>query len=395
MRTKRIRNCLISLAFSILSALALLAGAFYQPDQMLADWLYQSPEALDGNIFVIGIDERAMEDIGPYQTWGRDVMAMAIEALNADASCRPAVIGVDVLYTGESDPDLDAYLVEAAGACGNVVVASVANMGSELVTQEDGHFYMDDYAVLSYEEPFDALREVTTQGHINAMYDRDGVIRHAILSIDLPDGTQVPSFAYAIYKQYAGANGLPTTLYVPTDAQHRFYVDFSALPGGFYDGVSVADLLSGDFPAEQFANAIVLIGPYAPGLSDYVTTAIDRASLMYRHRRHGEHERPPGGQCSGGENLHQPRRGRSPGRQNQGHLLGRWHCAQGQIAQAGDFFARGREPTGLTQREWNAKGPLLIGCDQQGACFGVGTKGRHHGATGSSSCGSSVSISGR
>ena len=281
MQTKRIRNCLISLAFSILSALALLAGAFYQPDQMLADCLYQSPEALDGNIFVIGIDERAMEDIGPYQTWGRDVMAMAIEALNADASCRPAVIGVDVLYTGESDPDLDAYLVEAAGACGNVVVASVANMGSELVTQEDGHFYMDDYAVLSYEEPFDALREVTTQGHINAMYDRDGVIRHAILSIDLPDGTQVPSFAYAIYKQYAGANGLPTTLYVPTDAQHRFYVDFSALPGGFYDGVSVADLLSGDFPAEQFANAIVLIGPYAPGLSDYVTTAIDRASLMY------------------------------------------------------------------------------------------------------------------
>ena len=34
-----------------------------------------------------------------------------------------------------------------------------------------------DYAVLSYEEPYEALKAVTTQGHINAMYDQDGVLR--------------------------------------------------------------------------------------------------------------------------------------------------------------------------------------------------------------------------
>src|SRR5699024_10488372 len=56
---------------------------------------------------------------------------------------------------------------------------------------------------------------------------------------------------------------------------------FSALPGGYYDGISVSDLLAGEFPAELFKDAVVLIGPYAAGLSDYVTTAIDRASLMY------------------------------------------------------------------------------------------------------------------
>ena len=77
------------------------------------------------------------------------------------------------------------------------------------------------------------------------------------------------------------ANGLPVELSIPTDELHRFYVDYSALPGGFYDGISVSDLLSGDFPAEQLAGSIVLIGPYAAGLSDYVTTAIDHASLMY------------------------------------------------------------------------------------------------------------------
>ena len=90
MLTKHARNAILSLALSALFAAICLAGLFYQPDQMLSDWLYQAPEALDGNIFVIGIDDRAMEDIGPYQTWGRDVMAMVLEALNADPDCRPA-----------------------------------------------------------------------------------------------------------------------------------------------------------------------------------------------------------------------------------------------------------------------------------------------------------------
>ena len=281
MRQKTIRRAAAALICAALFTAAAALGLFYNPDQMLADSLYQAPEALDGNIFVIGIDDRAMEDIGPYQTWGRDVMAMAIEALNADPENRPAAIGIDVLYTGETDPDLDAWLAEAAGAYGNVVVASVANFGTELVTEDTGNFYLEDYAVLSYEEPYDALKAVTTQGHINAMYDQDGVLRHSILQIDLPDGRTIPSFSYAIYQKYAAANGLPTELDIPTDDLHRFYVDYSALPGGFYEGISVSDLLSGDFPAEMFADAVVLIGPYAAGLSDYVTTAIDRASLMY------------------------------------------------------------------------------------------------------------------
>lgn len=281
MKQKTIRRAGAALICAAVFTAAAALGLFYNPNQMLADSLYQAPEALDGNIFVIGIDDRAMEDIGPYQTWGRDVMAMAIEALNADPENRPAAIGIDVLYTGETDPDLDAWLAEAAGAYGNVVVASVANFGTELVTEDTGNFYLEDYAVLSYEEPYEALKAVTTQGHINAMYDADGVLRHSILRIDLPDGRTVPSFSYAIYQKYAEANGLPTELDIPTDDLHRFYVDYAALPGGFYEGISVSDLLAGDFPAEMFANAVVLIGPYAAGLSDYVTTAIDRASLMY------------------------------------------------------------------------------------------------------------------
>ena len=280
MKQKTLKKALASALCAGVFAAAALLGVFYRLDQTLADTLYQSPKALDGNIFVVGIDDRAIEEIGPYP-WSRDVMAAVLEVLNADESCRPAVIGVDVLYTGESDPVLDEYLAESAGAYGNVVVASVANFGTELITEDTGNFYLEDYSVLSYEEPYEALRAVTAQGHINAMYDQDGVLRHSILQIDLPDGRTVPSFAYAIYQKYAEVHGLERQLSIPTDERHRFYVDFSALPGGFYEGISVADLLSGEYPAEQFKDAIVLIGPYAAGLSDYVTTAVDHASLMY------------------------------------------------------------------------------------------------------------------
>ena len=36
-------------------------------------------------------------------------MAMVIEALNESEDCHPAVIAVDVLYAGETDPEKDAW----------------------------------------------------------------------------------------------------------------------------------------------------------------------------------------------------------------------------------------------------------------------------------------------
>lgn len=281
MRKRTIKRAVASVACAAAFTAVTALGLLYSPDLMLSDSLYQSPKALDGNVVVVGIDDRALDEIGPYQTWDRSVIARAIEALNADPDTRPAAIGIDVLYTGETDPELDAYLAEVAGEYDNVVMASAATFGTELVTEDTGNFYLEDYSVLAYDEPYEALREATDQGHINAMYDADGILRHAILQIEVPDGRTVPSFSYALYQKCAAAHGLPETLDVPTDDLGRFYVDYSALPGGFYEGISVADLLSGDYPADLFDGAVVLIGPYAAGLSDYVTTAIDRASLMY------------------------------------------------------------------------------------------------------------------
>ena len=266
---------------AVLATAIAASGLLYRADNTLDDSLYQQEQALDGNIFVIGIDARSLEVLGPFHTWSRDYMAQAIDMLNADPDYKPAAIGIDVLYAGYTDEEADAALVESLGRYDNVVTASAANFASELVTEADGTFYMDDYYVDSYDEPFPELQEVTTQGHINAMFDMDGIMRHSIQSIDLPDGRQVNSFAYELYKKYCAHHGLEADANPPMDDRYRWYVSYSGKPGAYYDDFSFVDLMEGNIPGDIFADAIVLIGPYATGLMDHVVTSIDHSEVMY------------------------------------------------------------------------------------------------------------------
>ncbi|MDO4540473.1 MAG: adenylate/guanylate cyclase domain-containing protein [Syntrophomonadaceae bacterium] len=279
-RSTRRKIGIALLAAVVLTGLA-ASGLLFDADSALSDALYQKPRATQGDVTVIGIDARALEEIGPFHTWTREVLAQVVEALNADAEHKPAVIGIDVLFTGQTEPEADARLVEAAQRHGNVVTASTANFGSELVTDSAGNFYMDNYFVTSYDEPFAALREATVTGHINGMYDADGVLRHNIMYIDLPDGTRVPSFAYQVYSRYQAFYGAQPGAMPQMDARYHWYVPFSSLPGGYSDGISVVDVLKGEVPAGFFAGRIVLIGPYAAGMSDHFITAVDHAQLMY------------------------------------------------------------------------------------------------------------------
>ena len=278
------RSSRAKLAAALLCAAALTAlaasGVLNTADAALSDALYQRPRAQSEDILLIGIDQRALEALGPWP-WSREVMAAAIEALNADGEHRPAVIGVDTLFVGQTDPAADSRLAEAAGEYGNVVMAAAATFGTALTEHEDGGFYMDDYAILSYDEPFDALKAGTAQGHINAMLDNDGVMRHSLLWIEPSPGSRVYSFAWVIYEKYLAAQGLSPAGEPPTDARGRWYLPYAARPGGYYAGLSVLDLLNGDVPADYIDGRIVLIGPYAAGLQDSYPTAVEHAESMY------------------------------------------------------------------------------------------------------------------
>ena len=51
-------------------------------DLSLSDRLYQQPVAVDGNIVIISIDEKALDRFGSYQDWNREKVAEAIKILN-------------------------------------------------------------------------------------------------------------------------------------------------------------------------------------------------------------------------------------------------------------------------------------------------------------------------
>ena len=58
-------------------------------DMSLSDRLYQQPVAVDGNIVIIKIDEKALDRFGVYQNWNREKVAEVIEKLNQSEDKRP------------------------------------------------------------------------------------------------------------------------------------------------------------------------------------------------------------------------------------------------------------------------------------------------------------------
>lgn len=270
---------IMALAAGLVTAL-MASGVLDYADLAVSDRFYQSRSASDGEIVLVGIDQKALEDIGPYSQWGREVMAAALAALNESEACRPAVIAMDVLYSGETDGAGDAHLAEEAGRYGNVVAACAAVFGSSLAEAETGEYYLDNFSVIAFDAPYEALGEAAEQGHINAMLDRDGILRHHLLEIGLEDGRRVPSLALKTAEMYREYHGMEQGALPPADARGFWYLPFCGVPGDM-EAISLSDVLSGKVPADYFAGKIVLIGPYAAGLQDSYLTAADHAAPMY------------------------------------------------------------------------------------------------------------------
>ena len=273
---KRSRAAAWAVGGVLAALLTLLAasGLLDRADRALSDALYQRPAATDNKIVIIGIDQKSLARYGPYQEWCREGIARTLEILNAGPDSRPAVIGIDVLFGGTSDPQADRALAGAAERGGNVVTACAAGFETGFVETEGG-FARDDFLLTAFEPPYPALRDVTQYGHINAMLDEDGILRHHLLYFDLPDGTRVPSLALALAERYRGDLELP-----PTDSHGFWYLPYSKAPGEF-ETRSMADVLDGTDPASYFRDKIVLIGPCAAGLQDSYVTSIDHARQMY------------------------------------------------------------------------------------------------------------------
>ena len=283
MNTTR-KNLLIALCGALAVCLLAGTGLLRRADKWVQDALFQRPGVTSGDIILIGIDDEALAELGPYHTWDRNIMASALEALAADPDRLPAVTAIDTLYAGESDPAADARLAEAAARLPAVVTASLADFGTEYTAAESGGVDVNARAVLRYEQPYEALRDVSVQGHINAWYDMDGIMRHALLYIDVPEregqaGGRVYSMACETARAYLESQGRKITM-PEADARGDIYIPFTGGPGDYYDGYSLAKLVKGELKPDVWAGKIVMIGPYTAGLQDAYFTPIDRSEQM-------------------------------------------------------------------------------------------------------------------
>ncbi len=274
---KKIASILLA---SIFLTYILSLDFFLPTANIISDSVYQNHQPPNSEIVIVGMDEKALE-LYDTMPWPRNIITTAIEQLSEDPEKAPAVIGIDTLYTTESTPEEDAAFIAAVSSAGNVITASNITFGNELVTHEDGSFYMDDYSVLLVEEPFPALKDVSVSGHLNAMLDTDGILRHAIWDVTLENGDTYPSFHQVIYKEYMSYLGRDDLITPPTDSRGRWYVPFTSKPLSYDDGYSIVDLVNGDLDPDLFDGKIVLIGPYALGMNDEYFTSIDHATKMF------------------------------------------------------------------------------------------------------------------
>ena len=255
---------------AVLVCLIAWSGSTDAADSVVSDAFYQQESAGGEDIVIVEIDERAMQELGPWP-WSRSVMAEVIRTLNsAEDGSRPAAIGLDILYTGEGmDPSADRDLAYAFALREDADPSDAAYGAGLGLYIAQGIARLHGGAIV-----------LTSTAHINTMEDTDAILRHGLLYIDLPDGERIPSFSRALYEAWCASEGIQPNP-EPKTTGGFFYIPFSKKPGGYSDDISVVDVLNGTLPPEFFSGKIVLIGPEAVAMQDDYRTSIEHAEPMY------------------------------------------------------------------------------------------------------------------
>ena len=276
-----IRKVLTALLLTAVIIGIAASGILYRPDNVVSDRLYQRTSSHNPEIVIFGIDPETLDVLGPADGL-RGAMARVISILNAEEKDRPAVIGIDVMYTGENPENTgdDLLLAEAAGQYDNVVAAADIRFGNEYTDTESGLYQVSTGQALGIYEPFAALKEAADYGIVNALLDRDGIFRHALLYADVPDAGRVYSFAYEIWQKWCRETGAPSGELPAVSENGLYYLPFSQEAEGYWDGISLLDVYQGGVDPYFYRNKIVLIGPTASGLQDEYYTSLNHAKTM-------------------------------------------------------------------------------------------------------------------
>lgn len=272
---QKIKNSLLVMGAALAAALLTLASPFDRVEYWLADTLFVREKPVDNRIKIIGIDEKSLQEIGPFGGWSRQ---QAADLLNAfDPEHAPAVIAFDINYFGSRDEAGDTALAKAAAKYDYVVMASYLSYSARLEEQPDGRLVMNIRHVQQLEEPYDELKAVSRQGFTNAVQDSDNYVRRSVLSADWEGETRY-TFAYEIYRCYQEWLGAEAAI-PATDAEGIYGFDYTARPG-MYEVYSYVDVMKGRLDPKVFQDSIVFVGAYSSGMMDQYMVPVARSTVM-------------------------------------------------------------------------------------------------------------------
>jgi adenylate cyclase len=216
----------------------------------------------DAPIFIVAINDESFNVLNQnLRTWPRAEYARLVDVIAAGG---PAVIGVDVAWThAGTDAGGDEVLAHSLKQAGQVILAG-------LIEHQEGVGYEYD----RYAGPVEALVEAAAGvGLANVALDADGVVRRVGLH-RLHNDVWHPAFGYAVARAYEELSVATAAVERPTD----LLINFRGGPNTF-PTVPMYQVLSGEVPAEVFADQIVLIGFTTYLEQDLHVTPFDQAGL--------------------------------------------------------------------------------------------------------------------
>ncbi len=326
------------LAVGLILTLLTVALATWRPAflQALENRIYdslaidlQQPEGGEGPVLV-ELDEASLQEFGQWP-WPRGILALLLHKIT-DAGAQ--AVGVDILLAepdrdcGPFSPFIEAELARLLGRqpapplTNDQILAQVLSQGSYVL----GFTFNFPPPVAPPEDPVilhplsvnrlgAAARQggppelfqassattaipslagaITRSGFLNAVPDRDGVLRRAPLVIGYGDNIY-PSLALATFLTFAGEKTIllkegplgieslrAKDTIIPLDGRGNLLIHFpAALPQ--LTRLSAADILHDRVPTEILSGRMVLVGTTAAGLDRSLTTPLSSTTAGIR-----------------------------------------------------------------------------------------------------------------
>tara|TARA_R110000772_G_scaffold100306_7_gene200540 strand:- start:441 stop:2717 length:2277 start_codon:yes stop_codon:yes gene_type:complete len=222
-------------------------------DNLLYDRLseYDRPEASE-EMLIIAVDEDSLEAVGKWP-WPRDRHADLLSIL---AEAEPKAIAFDILLSEPGSTEDDMALAEAATKNKNLFLPL--------------HFVFpgSNGADFDVKEPIAPLKQAASGvGHVNLVFDRDGVVRRTSLCFaGTVDGTET-IWPHLMEQLYSSVNGRSSAGYTRLEnCQQPLLMPFA--DRGAFSQIPYAAVLNGEIPAAFLKDKIILVGATAQGLGD-------------------------------------------------------------------------------------------------------------------------------